>query len=509
MTTLRFILGDQLSHDISSLSDAVPGIDKVLLCEVVEEASYVKHHKQKIAFLFSAMRHFALELSGRGFEVRYVKLNDRGNTGSFSGELQRAVAYFKTEQVVVTEPGEWRVLEEMRNWETNLGIGVEIREDSRFICSHSEFDDWADGRKQLRMEYFYRDMRRKTGFLMNGLEPEGLKWNFDKENRKTLPRNLKFPDRAVPEVDEITAEVLSLVDEQFPDHFGSLEGFSYPVTRDAALDVLREFIAKSFAHYGDYQDAMKEGEPNLFHSLISASMNAGLLDPLEACKAAEDAYRNGHAPLNAAEGFIRQIIGWREYVRGIYWLKMPNYAQMNFLNAKRSLPDFYWSGDTKMNCIKQVVGETRENAYAHHIQRLMITGNFALLYGVAPAQINEWYLAVYADAFEWVQLPNTHGMVMFADGGMLGSKPYAASGSYINKMSDYCKNCQYNYADKSGEEACPFNYLYWNFLIENQNQLNSNQRMAMMYATLNKMSVEKRNAISSDSNRFFEETRSQ
>lgn len=506
MSTLRFILGDQLCFNVSSLSDAVPGTDKILMCEVMEEASYVRHHKQKIAFLFSAMRHFAEDLSRRGFDVRYVKLDDEDNTGSFTGELQRAAEHFQASRIIVTEPGEWRVLEAMRNWEVDLGVCVEIRDDDRFVCSHEEFEAWADGRKQLRMEYFYREMRRKTGFLMEGTNPVGGQWNFDKDNRKTLPADMEITEREPLNADAITADVLSLVAERFPDNFGSLDGFAYPVTRSSALSVLKRFIGERLVNYGDYQDAMKEGEPTLFHSLISAPMNVGLLDPLEACRAAEEAYQNGDAPLNAVEGFIRQLIGWREYVRGIYWLKMPDYAQTNFLDAKRDLPDFYWSADTKMNCIKQVVTETRDNAYAHHIQRLMITGNFALLYGVEPAQINEWYLAVYADAFEWVQLPNTHGMIMFADGGMLGSKPYAASGSYIKKMSNYCNNCHYNYTDKNGEKACPFNYLYWNFLVENQNQLSGNQRMSMMYATLNKMSDEKRQDIQVDAERFFKET---
>lgn len=509
VSTLRFILGDQLSHNISSLSDAVPGTDTILMCEVMEEARYVQHHKQKIAFLFSAMRHFAEELSQRGFDVRYVKLDDADNTGSFTDEAKRAVAHAGADQVVVTEPGEWRVLEAMRTWDVELGVPVEIRDDDRFICSHAEFEAWADGRKQLRMEYFYREMRRKTGFLMDGADPAGGQWNFDKENRKTLPHGLDIPAHEKRVADQITQDVLSLVAEQFPDNFGTLDRFSYPVTRTAALSLLQSFIKERLAKYGDYQDAMKEGEPTLFHSLISAPMNAGLLDPSEACEAVLEAYRNGEAPLNAVEGFIRQVIGWREYVRGIYWLKMPDYAQTNFLDAKRDLPDFYWSGDTKMNCIKQVVHETRDNAYAHHIQRLMITGNFALLYGVEPAQINEWYLAVYADAFEWVQLPNTHGMIMFADGGLLGSKPYAASGSYIKKMSNYCNNCQYNYAEKNGEKACPFNYLYWNFLVENQNQLAGNRRMSMMYATLNKMSDDKRKSIKEDADRFFEDTTTQ
>lgn len=356
------------------------------------------------------------------------------------------------------------------------------------------------------MEYFYRQMRRKTGFLMEGDDPIGGQWNFDKENRKSLPKDIEFPASYNPQTDDIAKDVLELVADRFADHFGRLEGFSLPVTRTQALRGLDRFIEERLPLYGNFQDAMKQGEPTLFHALIAPALNAGLLLPMEICERAEKAYHAGQAPLNAVEGFIRQIIGWREYVRGIYWLKMPDYAQMNFLNAKRDLPDFYWSADTDMNCVRQVVEETRDHAYAHHIQRLMVTGNFALLYGVEPAQINEWYLAVYADAYEWVQLPNTHGMVMFADGGLLGSKPYAASGSYINKMSDYCKNCAFSPSIKNGEKACPFNYLYWNFLMENQAQLKGNRRMAMMYATLGKMEDDKRSQIEADAAAFFART---
>ncbi|MCL4159794.1 UNVERIFIED_CONTAM: hypothetical protein GTU68_014170, partial [Idotea baltica] len=490
----------------SSLRDADPQNDIVLICEVAEEAGYVAHHKQKIAFLFSAMRHFASELADQGFTVRYTKLSDDNNAGSFRAELGRAVEELGVSKVVVTEPGEFRVLEAMRNWETELGIDVEIRDDDRFICSHSEFQNWADGRKELRMEYFYREMRRKTGFLMEGDDPIGGQWNFDKENRKSLPKDIELPAPYNPQADDITADVLELVADRFGGHFGTLDGFSLPVTRTQALRGLDRFIKERLPLYGDYQDAMKQGEPTLFHALIAPALNAGLLLPMEICERAEKAYHAGEAPLNAVEGFIRQIIGWREYVRGIYWLKMPDYAQTNFLKAKRDLPEFYWSADTEMNCVRQVVEETRDHAYAHHIQRLMVTGNFALLYGVEPAQINEWYLAVYADACEWVQLPNTHGMVMFADGGLLGSKPYAASGSYINKMSDYCKNCTFSPSIKNGEKACPFNYLYWNFLIENQAQLKGNRRMAMMYATLGKMDEDKRSQIEADASAFFERT---
>lgn len=506
MRVLRFILGDQLTPSLSSLRDADPDNDIILMCEVAEEARYVAHHKQKIAFMFSAMRHFAGELEALGFTVRYTELDDDDNAGSFGAELARAVDDLGISKVVATEPGEFRVLEAMQDWEAELGIDVDIREDDRFICSHQEFERWAVDRKELRMEYFYREMRRKTGLLMEGDDPIGGQWNFDKDNRKSLPKTIDLPAPYNPQSDDTTKNVLDLVADRFASHFGTLEKFAIPVTRSQALRGLDRFIQERLPNYGDYQDAMKQGEPTLFHALIAPALNAGLLLPMEICSRAEQAYHDGLAPLNAVEGFIRQIIGWREYVRGIYWLKMPDYKEINFLEAKRDLPDFYWSADTDMNCIRQVVQETRDHAYAHHIQRLMVTGNFALLYGVEPAQINDWYLAVYADAYEWVQLPNTHGMVMFADGGLLGSKPYAASGAYINKMSDYCRKCRFDPSVKNGEKACPFNYLYWNFMIENQTKLKGNRRMAMMYATLGKMADDKRAEISADAKAFFEKT---
>jgi deoxyribodipyrimidine photolyase-related protein len=381
---------------------------------------------------------------------------------------------------------------------------VEIREDGRFVCSHAEFADWAKGRKQLRMEFFYREMRRKTGLLMEGEKPVGDAWNFDADNRKSLPDDVVVPERLAFEPDDITRTVMDLVASRFGKHFGDLEPFLFAVTRKDALKALDHFITDCLPSFGDYQDAMKQGEPLLFHGLIGAYINSGLLDPLECCARAEAAWRDGHAPLNASEGFIRQIIGWREYVRGIYWLKMPDYAETNALNANRRLPDFYWTGDTEMNCIRQCVQDTRRNAYAHHIQRLMVTGNFALLAGISPAEIEEWYLCVYADAYDWVELPNTHGMVMFADGGLLASKPYAASGAYIDRMSDYCQNCAYDVKTKIGENACPFNILYWNFVAENRDVLKSNQRMRMIYSSLEKMNQERVKQIQAEAGAFLD-----
>jgi deoxyribodipyrimidine photolyase-related protein len=504
MTTLRFILGDQLTRGVSALAGLDPARDVVLMAEVHDEAMYVRHHKQKIAFLFSAMRHFADALRKDGVTVDYVKLEDAGNTQSFTGELERAVRRHNASEVIVTEPGEWRVWEMMLDWRETLPIPVHIREDDRFVCSRGEFVRWAEGRKSYRMEFFYREMRRKTGLLMRGDEPEGGQWNFDHDNRKALPKGFAPPERQRFPPDAITREVLELVEQRFGDHFGDLEPFGWAVTREDALQALDHFFRDCLAGFGDYQDAMKAGEDFLLHSVISPYLNCGLLTAMEVCKAAEKAYRKGRAPLNAVEGFIRQVIGWREYVRGIYWTRMPDYARTNHLNASRALPAFYWTGETDMNCLKECIGATRRHAYAHHIQRLMVTGNFALLAGIRPAEIEEWYLVVYADAYDWVELPNVHGMVMHADGGLLGSKPYAASGAYINRMSDYCAGCRYDPDVKSGPDACPFNPMYWNFLIENEKTLARNPRMAMPYRTLQKMTPERRAEIRREATAFLD-----
>jgi deoxyribodipyrimidine photolyase-related protein len=501
---LRFILGDQLTRRVSSLVDLDPARDVVLIVEVRDEATYVRHHKQKIAFLFAAMRHFAAELEAEGISIDYVRLTDPGNTASFSGELERAVARHRPERVVVTEPGEWRVWEMMQDWRETLPVPVEVRADNRFLCPREAFATWAEGRHHLRMETFYRGMRRRTGLLMDGGEPAGGRWNFDPENRKRLPKGHRPPDRIGFQPDAVTRAVMTLVEQEFGDHFGDLAGFAWPVTRADAVAALRHFLAECLPTFGDYQDAMKTGAPFLYHALLSPALNAGLLTADEVCWAAERAYREGSAPLNCVEGFIRQILGWREYVRGLYWARMPGYRASNALGAARDLPWFYWSGETALNCMAQVVAETRAHAYAHHIQRLMVTGNFALIAGLDPAQVEEWYLIVFADAYEWVELPNVHGMVLWADGGVMGSKPYAASGAYIDRMSDYCAACSYDVKVKAGPNACPFNYLYWNFLIENEDRLAGNQRMAMPYRTLRGLGDTRRAEIRRDAAAFLE-----
>jgi deoxyribodipyrimidine photolyase-related protein len=489
--TLRIVLGDQCSAGLSALDGLEPAADVVVMAEVMDECTYVRHHPKKIVLVLSAMRHFAAALRARGVRVDYVTLDDPANTGSLRGEMLRAVTRHRPACVVATAAGEWRLAEDMRRWHEAAGLEVEIRDDTRFLCRIREFRAWAAGKTTLRMEFFYREMRRRTGLLVDGGEPAEGRWNFDAENRKRLPAGVAVPSSPQFPPDATTQAVMALVEARFSGHFGTVSGFDLPVTAAEAEAALADFVRHRLAQFGDWQDAMKTGEPTLFHARISTSLNAGLLDPMAACRAAEAAYRAGHAPLNAVEGFIRQIIGWREFVRGVYWLRMPSYASGNALEATRKLPQFYWDADTRMNCLHHAIADTRANAYAHHIQRLMITGNFALLAGLHPDAVDEWYLIVYADAYEWVEMPNVRGMALFADGGVVGSKPYAASGAYINRMSDYCAGCHYDVKDATGERGCPFNALYWDFMARHAARFAGNQRMAMPLRNLDRMAPER------------------
>jgi len=392
-----------------------------------------------------------------------------------------AVCRLRPHKLVLVEPGEWRVLETFRRAAEELAVDLEIRPDRHFICSREQFNAHAQGRKQLRMEYSYREMRRKTGVLLEGTRPSGGKWNFDAENRESFsregPGEIPLPPAFPP--DRITREVIRLVRRRFPSHPGSLDAFDWPVTRQDAQRALEDFAAHRLARFGNFQDAMWAGEPFLYHSLLSAALNLKLLDPREAIEAAVRAYRSGNVPINSAEGFVRQILGWREYVRGVYWRFMPEYLERNALDARLPLPGFFWTAETEMNCLRQIVGQTLDYGYAHHIQRLMVTGLFALLAGVDPCEVHEWYLAVYVDAVEWVELPNTLGMSQFADGGVMASKPYVVSGKYIRRMSDYCAGCRYDPGRPCGSSACPFNVLYWDFLRRHRRTLAGNRRMSM------------------------------
>ncbi len=492
---LVLILGDQLSIDISSLKAAEKSRDIIVMAEVGEEASYVKHHKKKIIFLFSAMRHFAHELRQKGWRIEYTPWPTKGAPApSFRAVIADEITKHKAQKIMVTEPGEWRLLEEMKTWPSATGVPIDILDDDRFLCTHQEFSSWAQGRKTLRMEYFYREMRKKTGLLMDHGAPIGGQWNFDQENRKPPQQGLSPPAPQQFKPDEITQEVISLVENQFHDHFGAATPFWFAVTNADAQRAADDFFKNALPLFGDYQDAMIKGEPFLFHSVLSHYVNAGLLNPLTLCRQAEQAYDDGRAPLNAVEGFIRQIIGWREYVRGLYWRQGPSYTKENFFSANRALPEFYWTAKTDMACLRSTIKQTKDEAYAHHIQRLMITGNFALLAGLDPFAVHEWYLAVYADAYEWVEAPNVIGMALFADGGRLASKPYAASGAYINRMSTYCAECAYNVRKKTEEGSCPFNALYWDFLVRNEKYLNTNPRLGRIFSNWDRLSAEKKRA---------------
>ena len=498
MSRIVLILGDQLTPTLSALREAGED-DVILMAEVADEASYVPHHPKKIAFLFAAMRKFAARLRDDGRRVDYVTLDDPDNTGSIPGELIRAADRHGAQEVVATQPGEWRLIQALED----CPLPVRQLPDDRFVASLDEFARWAEGRKELRMEWFYREMRRKTGLLMDGDEPVGGKWNYDQENRKPPPERVTTaPMSFTP--DETVEEVLALVANRFGNNFGTLEGFDAATDRAQARRALTHFVKNALPNFGPFQDAMLDDDRFLYHAAISAYMNAGLLDPLEVCRAAEDAYRAGDAPLNSVEGFIRQIIGWREYMRGIYFLEGPDYPRRNILNHQRKLPWFYWGGETRMRCIGKSVEQIRDTAYAHHIQRLMVTGNFALLAGIDPHQVHEWYLAVFWDAYEWVESPNVIGMSQWADGGIVGSKPYVSSANYIDRMSDYCGHCHYSAKTKTGEGACPFNLLYWAFLVRHRERFEPNRRMAQMYATWDRMDEDRRNTILSEADVFLD-----
>ncbi|OZA94361.1 MAG: cryptochrome/photolyase family protein [Erythrobacter sp. 34-65-8] len=498
------LLGDQLSHGLASLQDCAPDSTVILMMEVWDEATYVRHHQQKIALVFSAMRHFAQELQQAGWTVDYIPLDAAGNCGSLTGEVARAIERHNPRLVRVVEAGEWRVQQAIGEWADKFPCPVEVLADDRFVCAIPEFARWAEGRKALRMEFFYREMRRKTGLLMDGKEPAGGQWNYDADNRKPPKAGLAFPARPRSAPDAITREVMALVAERFGEHFGTLDTFNWPVTRAEASDAAEVFFTQCLPRFGDYQDAMVDGEDALFHALLSTSLNLGLLDPLELCQRAEAEYRSGRAPLNAAEGFIRQIIGWREYVRGFYWLNMPGLAEANELAATRPLPEFWWTGETEMRCLSEAIRNTRDNAYAHHIQRLMVLGNFALIAGIAPRAVQDWFLAVYADAYEWVELPNVAAMALYADGGTLASKPYAASGNYINQMSDHCRRCTYSPAIKTGDGACPFNPLYWHFMVRNRQRLEANPRIGRIFATWDRMAEARRDEYLTSAEAFLD-----
>ncbi len=489
---LVLILGDQLDANASALQGFDPQQDLVWMAEVAEESTHVWSSKQRTTVFLSAMRHFAQQLRERGLPLHYTVLDDPANTGTLAGELSRSLQQHQPAALLMTAPGDWRVLQALRGVATAHDLPLEIRDDTHFFSNVRDFARHAQGRKQLRLEYFYRELRQRTGILMQDGKPVGGQWNFDEQNRgsfgKAGPGVLPAPARFAP--DAMTREVIALVQTRFAAHPGSVDSFGWPVTREQALLALEAFIAERLPRFGQYQDALWEGEVWLYHSHLSCALNLKLLNPREVCSAAESAWRSGHAPLAAVEGFIRQILGWREYVRGIYWTQMPSYLERNAMNATAPLPDFYWTGDTDMACLRDAITLTLEHGYAHHIQRLMVTGLYALLTGVDPKQLHEWYLAVYVDAVEWVELPNTLGMSQYADGGVMASKPYIATGKYIARMSNHCRGCRYDPDKASGPDACPFTVHYWDYLRRHEAVLKQNPRMALQVRNLQRRSVQ-------------------
>ena len=497
LRVLVIVLGDQLDLEAAAFDGFEPGLDAAWMAEVAVESTHVWSSKPRTVMFLTAMRHFADALVGAGRRLHYTRLDDADNRGSLAAQLQADIERLRPGRLLMTAPGDWRVLQAIKSVAEANGLPLEIREDRHFYCSVLEFQTHAAGRKSLRMEYFYREQRKRHGVLMQDDQPVGGQWNFDAENREAFAAAGPgaVPPRCRFEPDAITREVMALVARRFADHPGRLDGFAWPVTRAQALQSLQTFIAERLPLFGRYQDALWPGDPWLYHAHLAAALNLKLLSPREVVAAAEAAYRAGQAPLSGVEGFIRQILGWREYVRGIYWTQMPDYAERNELAADQDLPAWFWTGATDMACLHDALEQTLTHGYANHIQRLMVTGLYALMLGVEPKQVHAWYLAVYVDAVEWVELPNTLGMSQYADGGVMGSKPYIATGKYIQRMSPHCKGCRYDPAQRSGDSACPFTTLYWDFLMRHETMLAKNPRMALQVKNVARLTDAQKQAV--------------
>ena len=483
---LIVVLGDQLDLDAAGFDGFDADQDAVWMAEVAEESTQVWSSKPRTALFLSAMRHFALALQGAGRPLHYTRLDAPDNAGSLQAQLRSDMQRLQPAALVMTAPGDWRVLQAIKAVAVAAKLPLDVREDRHFFCSVRDFAAHAKGRKSLRMAHFYSEQRKRHGVLMDGGVPVGGQWSFDADNREAFgaagPGDVPPRSRFAP--DAVTQAVIALVNTRFAEHPGRLESFGWPVTRAQALQSLQVFITERLPLFGRYQDAMWPGDPWLYHAHLAAALNLKLLNPREVVAQAQAAYLAGRAPLASVEGFIRQILGWREYVRGVYWTQMPGYLERNALGANENLPAWYWSGATDMACLRDALAQTLTHGYANHIQRLMVTGLFALMLGVDPKQVHAWYLAVYVDAVEWVELPNTLGMSQYADGGVMGSKPYIATGKYIQRMSPHCKGCRYDPAQREGDKACPFTTLYWDFLMRHQAMLAGNPRMALQVKNL-------------------------
>lgn len=455
------------------------------------------------------MRHFGAELQERGVPLTYRRL-DAHTHATLTAALREDLQILQPRAMRVVQPGDWRVLEGLQQAAGAAGIPLEVLEDGHFFDTLADFARWVRARRQPHMEHYYRQLRRRQRILMDGDRPAGGAWNFDADNRLPLPatgpRPLPAPAAFAP--DAVTREVLDQVAARFADHPGSLAGFDWPVNRAQALQAMARFMDNALPHFGPYQDAMWVGEPVLYHSRLSAALNLKLLSPREVVYAATERFAAGQAPIASVEGFVRQILGWREYVRGLYWQHMPQWQQWNALQAGEALPPFYWHGEVDMACLSDAIGQTLRLGYAHHIQRLMVTGLFAQLYGVEPLAVHRWYLAVYVDAVEWVELPNTLGMSQFADGGLMASKPYIASGRYIQRMSNYCQRCRYRPDRRSGPNACPFSVLYWDFLLRHRERFRGRPRMSLQMRNAERLSPAAADAIRSSARQVRDRYRS-
>ncbi|HEY8876438.1 MAG TPA: cryptochrome/photolyase family protein [Roseateles sp.] len=494
------MLGDQLDLDASAFDGFDATQDAAWMAEVAEESTHVWSSQPRIALFLAGMRHFAKALRQAGRPLHYRRLDDPATRDSLAAQLTEDLRTLQPRRLVLTRPGDWRVLQALQGVARAAGLVLDLREDRHFFTTPADFaaHTAARGERGLRMEFFYREQRQRRGILMDGGEPRGGRWTFDTENRQAfgpqgpgfdLPQPPRFPR------DAITQDVIALVRQRFGSHPGRLDSFAWPLTRPQALQALQAFVRERLPLFGPYQDAIWPGEPWLYHAQLSAALNLKLLTPHEVVAAAESEVHAGRVPLASGEGFIRQVLGWREYVRGLYWTRMPAYAASNALDAHEPLPDWYWTGETDMACLRDAIGQTLEHGYAHHIQRLMVTGLYALLLGVEPAQLHGWYLSVYVDAVEWVELPNTIGMSQYADGGLMASKPYAASGQYIARQSPLCRGCRYRPDERWGDQACPFTTLYWDFLLRHRHRLAGNPRMAGPLQQLARLTQDERRRI--------------